>query len=225
MTAGGAAASPAEVAAHVRGLLPIIELRGPFRGVAWDPRVLSAIASVPRHRFVPGVPLDEAYRDAPVPIGGGQTMSQPTVVAMMTQALWLGSERAHRVLEIGTGSGYQAAVLSGLAREVVSVELRPELAERARAVLTELGYGNVVVHDADGYAPGLGSFDRIIVTAAPAELPRALVDALEPGGVLVAPVGPEHATQRLLRVTKDAGGAESIEDLGGVIFVPMVHGG
>jgi protein-L-isoaspartate(D-aspartate) O-methyltransferase len=221
---GSGEASPDEVAAHARGLISTIALRTPYRSEKWDPRVLSAVQAVPRHRFVPELPLDEAYRDAPALIGSGQTMSQPTVVAMMTQALALGADRAHRVLEIGTGSGYQAAVLSALAKEVVSVEVRPELAARARAKLAELGCANVRVVDADGYAPGQGTFARIIVTAAPPALPAALVEALEPGGILVAPVGPEGATQRLLRVTKGDAGAVTIDDLGGVIFVPMVHG-
>jgi protein-L-isoaspartate(D-aspartate) O-methyltransferase len=186
-------------------------------------RVLEAMGRVPRHLFVPGVSLRQAYWDHPAPIGYGQTISQPTVVAIMTEALELrGSER---VLEIGTGSGYQAAILSLLASEVYTIEIVNELAEEARARLRQLGYMNVHVRGGDGYKgwPDGAPFDRILVTAAPDVLPRALLDQLAEGGVLVAPVGPNSWSQRLLRYRKKGGRILS-EDLGGVRFVPMVPG-
>jgi protein-L-isoaspartate(D-aspartate) O-methyltransferase len=190
--------------------------------VVGDARVLDAMRAVPRHLFVPEAPLEEAYADAPAPIGHGQTISQPSVVAIMTSALALtGSER---VLEIGTGSGYQAAVLSLLASDVYSVEIVPELAERARRTLRSLGHANVHVRDGDGYEgwPDEAPFDRILLTAAPGEVPRALFDQLAVGGILVAPVGAEAHEQRLLRYRKQAGRLLR-EALGDVAFVPMVH--
>jgi len=193
--------------------------------LAWevsDPRVLDALRRVPRHLFVPGVPLTEAYIDDPLPIGHRQTISQPTIVAIMTHALELtGTER---VLEIGTGSGYQAAILSLLAAEVYSVEVVPELAEEARARLASLGYANVKVRTGDGYGgwPELAPFDRILVTAAPPVLPPDLLRQLGDPGILVAPVGDDGWSQRLVRV-RLGGGKASEEDLGGVRFVPMVE--
>lgn len=186
-------------------------------------RVLEALRAVPRHLFVPEASLAEAYEDHPVAIGAGQTISQPTVVGLMSEALELdGSER---VLEIGTGSGYQAAVLGVLAHEVESLELVPELAARATRVLAHLRLDNVRVHLGDGWA-GLrprAPFDRIVVTAAPDVLPVALLDQLAEGGRLVLPVGPQKADQRLLALEKH-GGSIRRRDLGGVRFVPMVHG-
>jgi protein-L-isoaspartate(D-aspartate) O-methyltransferase len=188
-----------------------------------DARVLEAMRAVPRHLFVGDAGLDEAYEDAPIPIGHGQTISQPTVVAIMTHALALtGGER---VLEIGTGSGYQSALLSVLASEVYSVEIVPELADMARRSLRSLGYANVHVRAADGHAgwPDQAPFDRILLTAAPREVPRALFDQLAEGGILVAPVGAEAWSQRLLRFRK-LGVSLIRENLGDVRFVPMVHG-
>ncbi len=187
-------------------------------------RVLAALRAVPRHLFVAEATLDEAYGDHPVPIGGReQTISQPTVVGMMSEALELdGSER---VLEIGTGSGYQAAVLGLLAGEVHTLEIVPDLAARARRVLSELGFANVHVYLGDGWA-GLAEhapFDRIVVTAAPDELPTALVDQVAEGGRIVLPVGPQRGDQRLLVLEKREGTMHR-RDLGGVRFVPMVHG-
>lgn len=186
-------------------------------------RVLDVMRFVPRHVFVPEHPLKEAYADYPLPIGHGATISQPTVVGMMSAALALdGSER---ILEIGTGSGYQAAVLSALALHVDTFEIIPELAARARHALQELGMTNVDVHVGDGWGgfPGGAPFDRIVVTAAPDRLPEALVDQLAEGGFLVVPVGPQSADQRLERHQK-RGGQLVREDLGAVRFVPMVHG-
>jgi protein-L-isoaspartate(D-aspartate) O-methyltransferase len=188
----------------------------------WDARVLDALRKTPRHLFMPGAGIREAYGDHPSPIGFGQTISQPTVVAIMSDALDVtGSER---VLEIGTGSGYQAAVLSLLVREVFSIEIVEELGLTAKRRLAELGYRNVEVKVGDGYKgwPEKAPFDRVILTAAPPEIPQALVDQLKEGGVLVAPVG-ESGVQRLLRWKKE-GGKLLKEDLGAVRFVPMVRG-
>lgn len=177
---------------------------------------------MPRHVFVPGHPLEQAYGDYPLPIGFGATISQPTVVGMMSEALSLtGTER---ILEVGTGSGYQAAVLGRLARHVDTIEVFPELATRARHALHELGLTNVEVHVGDGYLglPGRAPFDRIVVTAAPEHVPQALVDQLAEGGLLVLPVGPQSRDQRLERHQKRNGHLVR-EDLGAVRFVPMVH--
>ncbi|MBI4703992.1 MAG: protein-L-isoaspartate(D-aspartate) O-methyltransferase [Deltaproteobacteria bacterium] len=188
----------------------------------WDPKVLSALRRVPRHLFVPGLSLAAAYADVPQPIGHDQTISQPTVVALMTQALLLtGTER---VLEIGTGSGYQAAVLSLLCREVLSLELVEPLGRAAARRLAELGYANVAVRIGDGYQgwPEKAPFDRIMVTAAPPALPAALVEQLAPGGIIVAPVG--VIGQQLVRWTRRGEKIEK-EELGPVRFVPMVRPG
>jgi protein-L-isoaspartate(D-aspartate) O-methyltransferase len=187
----------------------------------WDTRVLDAMRNVPRHLFMPDAPPRAAYGDHPSPIGHGQTISQPTIVAIMSDALELtGPER---VLEIGTGSGYQAAVLSVLAREVYSIEIVEELGLAAKKRLEELGYRNVHVRVGDGYKgwPERAPFDRILLTAAPPEIPQALIDQLKEGGVLVAPVGEEGQVQRLVRWTKREGKLAK-EDLGAVRFVPMV---
>jgi len=187
------------------------------RGVR-DPRVVAALRSVPRHEFVPPEERDHAYRDRPLPIGQGQTISQPYIVAVMTELLELsGDEKA---LEIGTGSGYQAAVLSQLAREVYTIEIVPELASRAEADLRRLGYANVHVRQGDGYRgwPEHAPFDAIVVTAAPEHVPQPLVDQLAVGGRLVLPVG--DVFQDLVLVTRDAGGVRQ-ERLLGVRFVPM----
>ena len=188
-----------------------------------DPRVLGVLRDIPRHAFVPEHTLGDAYSDRPLPIGHGQTISQPTVVGMMSEALELqGNER---ILEIGTGSGYQAAVLGRLAGHVDTIEVVPELAARARATLAHLGIDNVDVWEGDGWAglPARAPFDRIVVTAAPDRVPEALVEQLVEGGVLVLPVGPQSHDQRLERHTRRDGSLVR-EDLGGVRFVPMVHG-
>lgn len=214
---------PPEAQQRRARLVDDIERRDPWEGVRWDERVIEVMREVPRHLFVPQADLGAAYRDAPHPIGLGQTISQPTVVAMMTQALDLhGTER---VLEIGTGSGYRAAILGKMAKEVYSIEIHEELAMEAKARLAKLGYANVVVRAGDGYAgwPEHAPFDRIVLTAAPDELPKALVEQLAEGGVIVAPVGPEGWMQRLIRYRKVKGKLVE-EDLGGVMFVPMVKG-
>jgi protein-L-isoaspartate(D-aspartate) O-methyltransferase len=205
-------------------LVNAIQLEPPWDGSrAWDPRVIAAMRAVPRHLFMPGASRRLAYTDEPVPIGHGQTISQPTIVAIMSDALELtGSER---VLEIGTGSGYQAAVLSLLAREVHSIEIVEPLGNAAKARLAELGYRNVHVRVGDGYLgwPEQAPFDRVILTAAPPEIPRALIDQTREGGMIVAPVG-EDGRQRLVRWVKLAGGGLKKQDLGAVRFVPMVPG-
>jgi protein-L-isoaspartate(D-aspartate) O-methyltransferase len=187
------------------------------RGVR-DPRVLDALRAIPRHEFVPAGQRMHAYEDRPLPIGEGQTISQPYIVAVMTELLELdGSEK---VLEIGTGSGYQAAVLGKLAREVWSIEIVPELARRAEADLRRLGYANVHVRAGDGYRgwPEQAPFDAIIVTAAPEHVPQPLVEQLAVGGQLVLPVG--DLSQDLVRVVRGEQGVEQ-ERLLGVRFVPM----
>lgn len=193
------------------------------RGDVSTPSVVEAMRLVPREAFVPGVPLDVAYGNFPVDIGEGQTISQPSIVGQMTEALGLTGHE--RVLEIGTGSGYQAAILSLLSREVFSIERFGVHAARAATRLKDLGYANVRVRLGDGYRgwPEEAPFDRIIVTAAPPRVPRALVDQLTPGGVLVVPVGEPEGAQSLLRVSKRSGEL-FVEDLGGVKFVEMVAG-
>jgi protein-L-isoaspartate(D-aspartate) O-methyltransferase len=193
------------------------------RGIE-DQLVLEAMRAVPRHLFVPEPMRGSAYRDSPLPIGQGQTISQPYIVAYMTAALHLAGEE--KVLEVGTGSGYQAAILAHIAREVVSVERLPRLAEEARGKLSELGYGNVRVVVGDGTQgwPGDAPYDAIIVTAASPDVPEPLRWQLAEGGRLVAPVGPRH-TQQLVRVRRE-GNAFPCEDLLGVAFVPLIgqHG-
>lgn len=192
------------------------------RGVT-DPRVLRAMAEVPRDRFVAPELTDEAYADRPLPIGLGQTISQPLMVALMLQALELGA--ADRVLEVGTGSGYAAAVASRLAGYVHTVERLPPLAEAAAERLRALGYANVSVHAADGTHgwPDAAPYDAILVSAAGTELPRPLADQLVEGGRLVVPLGPPSA-QRLVRMRRSGPDGWKTEDLGGVRFVPLLPG-
>jgi len=189
------------------------------RGIA-DPAVLAAMRAVPRHRFVPSDQADAAYDDRALPIGFGQTISQPYIVAFMTQALQLTPQ--HRVLEVGTGSGYQAAVLGQIVAEVQTIEIVPALAERARALLAELGYSNVHVRTGDAYAglPELAPFDRIIVTAAPDHAPQPLIDQLGEGGRMIVPVG--IAQQQLILITKAPAGVQC-EPLLDVVFVPLTR--
>ena len=187
------------------------------RGIR-DPRVLDAMSTVPRHLFVPESLRSLAYRDSPLPIGHGQTISQPFIVAFMTQALAVQS--THRVLEIGTGSGYQAAVLGLLAERVHTIEIVEPLARQARATLAELGYQNVDVRVGNGYLgwPERAPFDRIMVTAAPEEVPSALVQQLKIGGLMVIPVGAPEQQLYVLRRTPT--GTETLQTLP-VRFVPM----
>ena len=192
------------------------------RGVT-DARVLDAMRTVPRERFLPEDAAARAYEDTPLSIGSGQTISQPYIVAYMTEALEV--RPSDRVLEIGTGSGYQAAVLGLLAREVYTVEIVPELARQAAAVLQELGYANVLVREGDGYAgwPERAPFDRVMVTAAPDEIPQPLIEQLAPGGRLVIPVGSQGETQWMTIVEKTATGVAERRTIP-VQFVPFTRG-
>ena len=199
----------------------MVESQIKARGVK-DPRVLSALLKVERHRFVPEKYLDSAYSDQPLPIGEGQTISQPYIVALMTELLELkGNER---VLEIGTGSGYQAAILAELAKEVYTIEIIEPLASRAREKLSELGYQNVKVKAGDGYLgwPEAAPFDAIIVTAAPDHIPKPLIEQLKEGGRMVLPLG--VYTQELKKIVKRSGKMETI-DVIPVLFVPMTGEG
>jgi protein-L-isoaspartate(D-aspartate) O-methyltransferase len=190
-----------------------------------DPRVLEAIASVPRHTLVAEALSHQAYEDAALPIGEGQTISAPGIVAAMSEAAGLTGKE--RVLEIGTGSGYQAAVLARLAERVISVERIPALAARARSALDRLGVTNVVVHLGDGTRgrPGDAPFDAILVTAGGPEVPAPLLDQLAPGGRLVGPFGARGA-QELLRLRRAPDGRVTRESLGLCRFVDLVgeHG-
>ncbi|HEX5758512.1 MAG TPA: protein-L-isoaspartate(D-aspartate) O-methyltransferase [Thermoanaerobaculia bacterium] len=188
-----------------------------WRGIE-ERRLLAALEEVPRHLFVPETERRLAYADHPLPIGAGQTISQPYVVALMTSLL--GLDRDARVLEIGTGSGYQAAVLSRLAHEVYSIEIVPELGERARRTLAELGYDNVQVRIGDGYRgwPDAAPFDAILLTAAPPEVPQPLLDQLKVGGKMVLPLG--RWWQELIVLTKTPSGIVR-EQVAPVRFVPM----
>ncbi len=188
-----------------------------------DAALREAIAAVPRHLFVPPTWRDMAYLNRPLPIGHGQTISQPFIVALMTALLELRS--TDRVLEIGTGCGYQTAVLARLARHVTSVEIVPELAARAAQTLAELGVGKVDLHVADGHQgwAAAAAYDAIIATAAPAEVPPAWLEQLAPGGRLVAPIGEHRHTQWLLVVRKDTQGHEQCRRTIAVSFVPLVH--
>jgi protein-L-isoaspartate(D-aspartate) O-methyltransferase len=186
-----------------------------------DPRVLNAMREVPRHLFVPASERDLAYQDQPLPIGYSQTISQPYIVALMTQ---LARPRpTDRALEIGTGSGYQAAVLSKLVAEVYTIELTEPLAREARQRLADLGYKNVVTRLGDGYNgwPEHAPFDFIIVTAAPDHVPAPLVAQLKPGGRLVIPVGDVLSVQELQVIEKDAAGKTRVEHIATVRFVPL----
>jgi protein-L-isoaspartate(D-aspartate) O-methyltransferase len=188
------------------------------RGIR-TPAVLDVMARVPRHLFVPPAVRHRAYEDTPLPIGQGQTISQPFIVAYMTEALQI--SRDHVVLEIGTGSGYQAAVLAEMVHEVYTIEIVADLAERARRTLAEAGYRNVHVRTGNGYLgwPDRAPFPRIIVTAAPDEIPSALLDQLAVGGTMVLPVG--TLFQEMTIVTKDSHGVTQKKTIP-VRFVPMV---
>ena len=192
------------------------------RGIG-DAAVLRAMDEVPREYFVEGASLDTAYADRALPIACGQTISQPYVVAYMTEQLEV--EPKHRVLEVGTGSGYQAAVLSRLASEVITIERFRTLAEAARVRLETLGYRNVEVRLGDGLAgaPDKAPFDRIVITAATETVPAGLVAQLGEGGVMLLPLGPQAGAQHLVRLTKSRDGTRQ-EELIAVRFVPLLPG-
>ena len=190
------------------------------RGVS-APDVLEAMNAVPRHLFVPAEYLSQAYADHPLPIGHGQTISQPYIVALMTEKIRV--KRGDKVLEIGTGSGYQAAVLAQLGVEVYSVEIIPELARAADERLKQLGYA-VAVKQGDGYLgwEERAPYDAILVTAAPDHVPQPLVKQIKDNGRLVIPIGPQGGFQTLWQFTRQGDDLKAI-DLGGVLFVPLVR--
>ncbi len=193
------------------------------RGVS-NPAVLQVMRTVPRHEFVLPQFRRRAYADSPLPIEAGQTISQPFIVASMTEAV--NPQPTDIALEIGTGSGYQAAVLSPLVKHVYTIEIIEELARSAEEKLQRLGYDNVTVRHGDGFLgwPEAAPFDVIVVTAAPEEVPQPLIDQLKPGGRLVIPVGPTGQTQQLLLLTKDEAGEVHRQLLMPVRFVPMTGG-
>jgi protein-L-isoaspartate(D-aspartate) O-methyltransferase len=206
-----------EVAAQVR------ETRGETGRDALSPCVEQALRTVPRHRFVPPDVVDEAYANRPLPIGMGQTISQPYVVALMTDLAE--PTPGARVLEVGTGSGYQAAMLARCASKVYSIEIVKPLGERARSLLASLGYGNVEVRIGDGYKgwPEAAPFDAIVVTAAPDHVPQPLVEQLAAGGRMVIPIGSRNGVQELLVITKDADGKAVARRTLTVRFVPLTR--
>jgi protein-L-isoaspartate(D-aspartate) O-methyltransferase len=210
-----------EYAIAKRRMVELIRSRG-----VEDESVLSAMATVPRHEFVPEHLRDIAYEDGPLPIGDGQTISQPYIVAFMCEAAMVGQQS--RVLEIGTGSGYSAAVLAEMGVRVFTIERNPPMAAKAQERLRELGYREVAVRAGDGTEgwPEEAPFDRIIVTAGGPRVPDDLVGQLGTGGRLVIPVGPQMARQSLMRLTRAADGSIEEESLGAVAFVPLIgrHG-
>ena len=221
---GAPTASPAEEEALTQARLELVERDIEAAGIM-NPDVLHAMRTVPRHEFVPPEYIDQAYEDHPLPIGYGQTISQPYIVAWMTELLEL--QPGEKVLEIGTGSGYQAAVLAELGFvEVYSIEIVPELAEAAQARLQDLGYANVRVRQGDGYYgwPEYAPFDAIIVTAAPDHLPAPLAGQLAEGGRIVIPIGLPGWYQSLWKFVKEQGELKAF-NLGGVAFVPFTGSG
>jgi protein-L-isoaspartate(D-aspartate) O-methyltransferase len=211
------AAESQDTFARRRQAMVARDLRG--RGIK-DERVLAAMGAIPRHLFVPERQRSSAYDDRPLPIGEGQTISQPYIVALMTELLELRS--GEKVLEIGTGSGYQTAVLARLVSEVFSIEILPTLSEQARKILDTLGHKNIWLKVGDGFygwEEG-GPFDAILVTAAAAKIPEPLSRQLREGGRLVMPLGEGERNQRLIRARKSAGKL-TIEDFSAVLFVPL----
>ncbi len=198
----------------------MVRLQLEARGLS-DPRVLEVMRRLPRHLFVPEALRGSAYEDRPLPIGFGQTISQPYIVALMTQLLQ--AAPSQRVLDVGTGSGYQAALLGRLVAEVIGIERIPELADRARRNLAAAGGRNVGVRCGDGHAgcPDVAPFDAIVLACAPVEVPAALLDQLAPGGRLVAPIG-KGFRQRLVVIEKQPDGGTRCSEEAEVAFVPML---
>jgi protein-L-isoaspartate(D-aspartate) O-methyltransferase len=222
------AASDGDYAAARKRLLDEIELdmkatAGATGRSRLDPRVAAAMGKVPRERFVPSDFADRAYENRPLPIGHEQTISQPFIVALMTELV--DPKPTDRVLEIGTGSGYQAAVLAELVARVYTIEIVRPLGERAARVLNALGYGNVEVRIGDGYLgwPEAAPFDAIVVTAAPDHMPQPLIDQLAPGGRLIAPIGSRFGIQQLQLLRKDAQGRAVTRSVLEVRFVPLTR--
>lgn len=218
----GAAEEQRFIEARARLAASVRDYANPIRERA-DPRVIRAIGNVPRHLFVPRSQRAFAYRDRPLPIGEDQTISQPSLVALMTHLLR--PKASDVVLEVGTGSGYQAAILSGLVRHVYTIEIVKPLAQQAARRLGQLGYANVTVRHGDGYAgwPGRARFDGIIVTAGAPHVPRPLLEQLKPGGLMVIPVGPADSVQQLKLIRKDARGTVSEAVIIPVRFVPLTR--
>lgn len=223
--AGEATALADEAPGHAADRAAMVETVREYASLAGEPgideRVLRVLATVPRHEFVPPAQTRHAYENRPLPIGAGQTISQPYIVALMTDLV---APRAdHVVLEIGTGSGYQAAVLSHLVEHVYTIEIIEQLSDQASARFDRLGYDNVTTRLADGYfgweehAP----YDAIVVTAAASHVPRPLIDQLRPGGFMVIPVGERFATQQLLLIGKSADGGIVTRQIATVRFVPL----
>jgi protein-L-isoaspartate(D-aspartate) O-methyltransferase len=226
---GAFAQSAQERPAERAAMVEVIQAQ--VRGTSWQlgretlsGRVLEAMRAVPRHELVPREMRDAAYEDTPLPIGYGQTISQPYIVAIMTDLV--DPEPGDKILEIGTGSGYQAAVLAGLVEAVYTIEIIPELARRARGDLARLGYGNVETKEGDGYYgwPAHAPFDGIVVTAGATHVPPPLIEQLKPGGKLVIPVGTRFFTQQLMVLTKAEDGSLTTRQLMPVRFVPLTGG-
>lgn len=190
------------------------------RGIR-EPRVVEAMRHVPRHLFIPPAQRDRAYHDSPVPIGEEQTISQPYIVALMTELVR--PEPGDIALEVGTGSGYQAAVLARLVKHVYTIELEATLGQRAATALREQKYDNITTRVGDGYGgwPEHAPFDVIMVTAAPEQVPQPLIDQLKPGGRLIVPVGPRFTVQELQLIEKDADGKVRTRTVSPVMFVPL----
>lgn len=218
----GDATSVMDEDAFTRQRKRMVEEQIAYRDIK-DKRVLEAMESVPRHLFIPEEVRFSSYYDQPVPIGFGQTISQPYIVAFMTELLQ--TRTGDVVLEVGTGSGYQAAVLARLVKQVYTIELVEELGKDARKRLKTLGYDNVDVMIGDGYKglPDHAPFNAIIVTAAAEHIPQPLIDQLKPGGRMVIPVGGVHAVQELMLITKDASAKIVKESIIPVRFVPLLR--
>ncbi len=216
-------------ATRLREMLHTIEREARFTASltgrpSFDPRVMESMEEVPRDSFVLPEMIDRAFDDGPLPIGEGQTISQPYIVALMTDLLE--PQPTQTILEIGTGSGYQAAILAQLVQQVYSLEIIPSLAVEAADLLLRLGYTNIEIKVGDGHTgwPEHAPYDGIIITAAASHLPQALIDQLRPGGRLVIPVGQPYSSQQLMLVEKDLAGRMNARDVLKVVFVPMTGG-
>jgi len=199
-----------------------VALTAPLTGIShFDPQVMKAMAEVPREAFVPPELRAYAFDDGPLPIGHGQTISQPYIVALMTHLLK--PQPRHRILEVGTGSGYQTAILSRLVEKVYSIEVVPELARQASELFSELGYNNIETTTGNGYQgwPEQAPYDGIVVTAAASHVPPPLIEQLKPGGRLVVPVGQPYSHQELFLIKKDTDGKVHHRNVLGVAFVPL----
>jgi len=226
--APGAPAQDARAGARARMVAEIAAMARETGGETGRPKfgdaVMAAMGKVPRHRFVPFLQEAFAYENRPLPIGDGQTISQPYIVALMTDLV--DAKSSDTVLEVGTGSGYQAAVLAEIVAKVYTIEIVEALGRRAATLLGELGYRNVEARIGDGYGgwPAAAPFDVIVVTAAPAEVPQPLIDQLKPGGRMVIPVGGSVDVQQLLLVEKRADGSATTKRTLPVRFVPLTRG-